>query len=141
LIHPARIYAYGTREMRRARGDRFYADWDDRASEVLLEMHRELRALRERLGLPTALVKTLADRRPEPKPAGLTAVIRSERALRAVRLPMRGANGQRRLDHKHRFFQEDIGEGLAFIVEIAGKRGVEMPTCRAICSWYAGLLG
>ena len=40
------------------------------------------------------------------------------------------------MDRRHRFFREDIGEGLAYILDIASHAGVEMPAAQAIYNWY-----
>lgn len=40
----------------------------------------------------------------------------------------------------HRFFAEDIGEGLATILADADAAGVAMPTASAIVGWYRGLV-
>lgn len=132
LIHPARLYACaGSGQRPRAR-TRFYADWDHAASRTLLALHHEVAALRDRLRLPRAFVRTLADRMPPLSAGDVTREIRRQRQLREILLPMRGG----RLDRSHRFFLEDIGHGLAYLLERGRDAGVNMPTAEAIERWY-----
>ena len=72
--------------------------------------------------LPNA---TLVDAAAPPSPAQVTNDIRSEQRLAEIMLPvvLTGTDGTR-LDHTHRFFREDIGEGLSYILSIARRTGV-----------------
>jgi hypothetical protein len=138
LIHPARLYAVAhSGHGERASPAHFYADWDDEASATLLALHREVARLRDALRLPVRFVRTLVDAAAPPSPAQVTHDIRSERRLADVMLPV-VPNGPHRgqLDHTHRFFREDIGEGLSYMLSIAHRTGVEMPTAKAIHNWY-----
>lgn len=132
LIHPARLYAWS--EGNHSVGSRFYADWNDGASIVLLKLHAELKRLRGALGIRPEFVRTLADRRLTP--AMLTREITSEQDLAEIMLPLRSTGSGRQLDDRHRFFREDIGEGLRYIVAMASRTGVPMPTGTSICRWY-----
>ncbi|UVK35719.1 NAD/NADP octopine/nopaline dehydrogenase family protein (plasmid) [Mesorhizobium sp. AR10] len=137
LIHPARLFSSQcATPPRPACNDRFYADWDDGASKVLLALHKELAALRDAANLSRKFIRTLVDRRPTPSPSELTREIRDERRLSEVRLPCILDGEGTALDRSHRFFREDIGEGLSYIVELARNRGVAMPNCEAIVRWY-----
>jgi hypothetical protein len=138
LIHPARLYTYGLRNSRSVRKSaRFYADWDDRASETLFALHQEVARLRDTLHLPVRFVRTLADDCQPFSPAALTRQIRAVRELDEIKIPMRRRPGNTlTMDQTHRFFREDIGEGLAYILAIALKANVAMPTAQAIYRWY-----
>ncbi len=143
LTHPARLYACAATPLRAGtRGTRFYADWDDAASQVLLALHGELARLRDARGLPRSHLRTLADAARPWTPAALTRFTREATALRAVRLPLSPVEegiGMSRWEIAHRFFAEDIGEGLATILADADAAGVAMPTASAIVQWYRGL--
>ena len=95
LIHPARLFSIartgdaGDRDA----AARFYANWDDDASNVLLAMHRELATVREALGLSKQFITTLADRREWLTPTRLSAEIRSEARLADVPVPSRMTSG------------------------------------------------
>lgn len=140
LIHPARLYRCDLARLRPGgRGGRFYADWDDRASATLLALHSELARLRDALRLPAEFVHTMADAPTPPSPSQTTCDIRAARSLAGIRLPLSiGAQGYG-WNLQHRFFREDIGEGLAGILEIARSAGVAMPTAQAIEHWHADL--
>lgn len=136
LIHPARIYSCSMRQTI-ALGTRFYADWDDHASEVLLSLHRELAELRDALGLSASWLLTLIDRFGPPAPGQVTGEIRAARPLRSIRLPVRETLRGPELDRTHRFFCEDIGEGLAHIRRVARQLGLHLPMTETIYRWYA----
>jgi opine dehydrogenase len=138
LIHPARLYAVA--HSRRGEGAlpaHFYADWDDEASATLLALHQEVASLRRALRLPVRFVRTLVDGAAPPSPAQVTHDIRSEHRLAEIMLPVvRKSPHRLQLDRTHRFFREDIGEGLSYILSIAHRARVEMPTAKAIHRWY-----
>ena len=136
LIHPARLYSLARCRRRLTHSLRFYADWDDDASEVLLALHNELARLRDRLRLPVEFVRTLADRSLPPTPARLTHEIRSERGLTSIQVPLCNGPSGLRLNFNHRFFREDIGEGLQYIVSAAKQAGASMPVSDRIRRWY-----
>jgi hypothetical protein len=144
LIHPARLFACASAASPPGRrGKRFYADWDDAASQVLLALHGELARLRDARGLPRSHLRTLADAARPWTPAALTRATRAATTLRTVRLPLSAAGPSGRApvwNVAHRFFAEDIGEGLATILADAEAAGVAMPTAAAIVQWYRELL-
>lgn len=144
LTHPARLYACASARMRAGgRGTRFYADWDDAASRALLALHGELAGLRDARGLSRRHLRTLTDATRPWTPAALTRITREATALREVRLPLcpvEQGGGMSRWNTDHRFFAEDIGEGLATILADADAAGVAMPTASAIVGWYRGLV-
>lgn len=138
LIHPARLFsiAHAAKPDNSGRRTRFYADWNDSASEILLDLHREIKTLRRALRLSDQFVRTLADRTSQPTPQELTAEIRSEVKLSDVAVPMGRSGGRHSFDWDHRFFREDIGEGLSYIVTLAKRAKIPMPTAEAIVDWY-----
>jgi opine dehydrogenase len=140
LIHPARLYGWQIRgEPLPDAGLSFYGDWEDVSSMVLIEMHRELAGLRESLRLPKRFLKTLVDRQVVQTPRQVTHDIVSETCLHEIRVPIRQTRRGLALDRRHRFFREDIGQGLAHILDIARQAGVSMPLAAAIHRWYCGL--
>ena len=136
LIHPARLYSFAQSGAAVRRSIRFYADWTDEASKTLLALHSEVAQLRAALRLPRKYVDTLADHRPSLSLAEITQSIRSEPRLARILFPVRMWRNRLELDYRHRFFREDIGEGLAYMVSIAHKAGVEMPMASTIHAWY-----
>jgi len=136
LIHPARLYSLACSGKHLGKSIGFYAEWDDAASEVLLSLHRELARLRDALCLPGRFVRTLADGPAPPVAAQITHDLRSERSMAYVRVPVCTGAGGMQLDFAHRFFQEDIGEGLRYILSMARRAGVSMPVSKTIHAWY-----
>lgn len=136
LIHPARVYACAVQRTI-SPGARFYGDWDSYSSEVLLILHRELAELRDALRLSEKWLSTLVDRAGPPSARQVTREILAARTLRSIPLPVRETSRGAELDRTHRFFREDIGEGLKYILDAAKERGVHLPMTEKICSWYA----
>lgn len=136
LIHPARLYSFAQSGATVRRSIRFYADWNDEASKTLLALHGEVAQLREALRLPRKYVDTLADGRTLPSLGEITQSIRSEPRLARIVFPVRMWRNRLKLDHRHRFFREDIGEGLAYMLSIAHSTGVQMPMASTIHAWY-----
>jgi len=135
MIHPARLYSCGHAGADPIRpGVRFYQDWNDSASRVLIDLHREVADVRDRLRLPRAFVRTLVDES-DPAPQAVTRDIRAARSLDGILLPVRSFRRRWQLDRRHRFFREDIAESLAYIRRIARSGGVTMPVADAISAW------
>jgi hypothetical protein len=137
LIHPARLFGCANVDLDTvSRRKRFYGDWDDLSSQILLDLHREFASLRTALGLPKKFMRTLVDHKVARSPAEITHEIRSELRLSEILLPLRMVRNRWQLDRMHRFFQEDIGEGLSHILGVARETDVHLPTMEAIHSWY-----
>lgn len=140
LIHPARLYSFNRSGADRLRpGVGFYAEWDDAASDVLLSLHAEVARLRDALHLPAKFLQTLVDRRNPHSASDVTREIRAEKSLAKISFPLRARTSGFTLDLGHRFFREDVGEGLAYVLGIAQQAGVNMPTAGAIHTWYQHL--
>jgi len=135
MIHPARLYSCGLAGADSIRpGVRFYQNWNDSASRVLIDLHREVAEVRDELRLPRAFVRTLVDAS-APTAQAVTRDIRAARSLEGILLPVRTLRGRWQLDRRHRFFREDIDESLAYIRRIARSGGVAMPVAEAISAW------
>jgi len=137
LTHSARLYSCANVGLERvSRRKRFYSDWDDLASQTLLDLHGEFARLRGVLGLPKKFMRTLVDDQETPSSAQVTRDIRSEFRLSEILLPLRMVRNRWQFDLRHRFFQEDLGEGLNHILRVAKERGVRLRTMEAIQDWY-----
>ena len=135
LIHPARLFACRRHSSGRLAGERFYRDWNDESSSVLLRMHAELAHLRNRLHLPRRFIATLADRKPLLTSRALTEETRAEKTLHRVRFPSL-VEGPIRFDPSHRFLREDIGESLRRMLSVASTSGVKMDQCAQVFDWH-----
>lgn len=141
LIHPARMYSSDPSRLgRNGRKPRFYGDWDDAASEVLLTMHAEVARLRDALGLPRSFLHTLVDRRPMNTPSEITGQMQGAESLADIRLPLTAGPSGPALNLDHRYMREDIGEGLSYMLAIADRAEISMPTVQAVRAWYARVL-
>ncbi|MES2940563.1 MAG: NAD/NADP octopine/nopaline dehydrogenase family protein [Pseudomonadota bacterium] len=135
LIHPARVFTADLGALRGRAAPSFYGGWDDAASAVLLQLHREVRAVREALGLSARYLRTLADRRPRPSAQAVTRELRAMRALGVIPLPLVRTGGACALDTAHRFLREDIDHGLRRIAALGAQAGVPMPAAGRILHW------
>ncbi|MDB4308223.1 NAD/NADP octopine/nopaline dehydrogenase family protein [Gammaproteobacteria bacterium] len=137
LIHPARLFSLYRQNCKlRAGALGFYQHWDDDASEVLLQLHTELSQLRDRLALDKRYISTYMDRDTVPGPQTITAEIRRQAPLAHVRIPVVGDSEALELDFSHRFFAEDIGEGIRQILKIADASAIRLPALQAVAAWY-----
>lgn len=141
LIHPARVFSVARSRQAIGKNRGFYSDWDDDASELLLALHKETKAVRVGLGLERRFHRTLWDGTVRHTPRSLTRVHRSALALAELTLPVRHTPLGAQLDYRHRFFEEDIGEGLTYMVAMGERAGIAMPRAREICDWYWALPG
>ncbi|WP_426172716.1 NAD/NADP octopine/nopaline dehydrogenase family protein [Massilia sp. TWR1-2-2] len=138
-LHPPRLYSLFGPERLAAAGQGFYRDWDDSASQWLLDIDEELQALRRSLGATGA---GSARRHFGVSHAGpLTRLIRSSVALREIGLPVLAAAATGTAvqpDLASRFFQEDIAYGLALQHRMAARAGIETPKIGRLLDWARG---
>lgn len=139
-LHPPRLYSLFGPGGRAAAGQGFYRDWDDGASQWLLDIDEELHALRRAFGATGAM----SARRHfgVSGAAALTELIRNSVALREVGLPILPAAATDtavRPDLASRFFQEDIHHGLALQHRLAGQAGIAVPRIGHLLHWARGV--
>ncbi|MDJ0629991.1 MAG: NAD/NADP octopine/nopaline dehydrogenase family protein [Rhodobacter sp.] len=136
MIHTARLYRLGEMvEEGAGLPASFYTDWDDRSSVLLLKLHGELTKVRDRMGISDRFVTTLLDRPQSPQPREITREIRAETVLGKIPAPVLGPAGAARLDGAHRFFRDDIAEGLPAITALARRTGIRTPMMDKIIAW------
>ena len=140
VFHPARIFSHaqsiGPRGLQPAS---FYGGWTDSASECLLALHGELVEIRNRLTLQTASISTLLDRSPKPDARQITRETSTPEQLHFLPIPVKTVGDTMQWDIGHRFFTEDIGEGLVAISRTGAHAGVETPATDAIIAWHDSL--
>ena len=134
ILHPARLYSfYKTQPDIKKRF--FYADWNDLASELLIVLFKELTEIRNSLGMKVEFFEP-ATGSGNLDPKVITQKVKQARTLAGITLPHSLHENEIQIDFMHRFFREDIGQGLAYISMISAKSSVKTPNINSIVEWY-----
>ena len=138
IFHPARLmtaFPAPAFQASRARGDQFYEHWDDDASVAYLALDRDVQAIAQARGVPAEDAMPITRHFVVETPAALTARIRSIRALRDRRLPLRGTD--RILDCESHYVNEDAWFALPTIKRIAEESMLDTPVLDRAIAWAA----
>lgn len=115
---------------------RFYVEWTDEASEIMLACDAELQALCELLPLDLREVRSLRVHYESETAAQLTAKIQSIRAFRDITSPMKQTAAGWIPDFGSRYFTADFPFGLKIIRDVGALAGLPMPNINRLWSWY-----
>jgi len=133
ILHSARLYTLlDNEDYPFQREILFYEEWDDRASEVLLAMDDEFMQLTNKLGLKH--IKSLKEHYDINTVEQLTEKMQSIEAFKGIVSPMVHNDGRYVLDTSSRYFQEDIGHDLSYILKVAEENGVNVPVLQKVYS-------
>lgn len=139
LLHPARLYTlFGdwSGSATCGRCPMFYEEWDDRASELLIEMDSEFMKLLEILHInDKSAIPPILDYYESHDAASLTAKIRSIQAFKGIQSPMIRHGEGYVPDFRSRYFCEDIPYGMRFIVETAAENSLALPVTGKVYEW------
>ena len=143
LLHPARLYSMWRDWNPTVEYERiplFYAEWDDIASQLLIDMDNELQSLLRLLPVDPNSVPSILDYYESVDATTLTQKIRSIPAFKTIMSPMikTECNGYVP-DLKSRYFTEDFECGTFYIRDTARLKGVETPVINRVCEWYESL--
>lgn len=140
ILHTARLYTMlstGLAIPSDKEPPLFYADWDDEASRLALEMDGELMRLTERLGISRRSIPSLLEYYESTDAPSLTAKLRSIPAFKALKSPLKQSRDGWTADLSSRYFTEDFAYGLRLIIETARTHGVATPVMDAVMKWAA----
>ncbi|WP_297930578.1 NAD/NADP octopine/nopaline dehydrogenase family protein [uncultured Alistipes sp.] len=140
LLHTSRLYAlFSEWEPGRCYGRNalFYHEWDDRSSELLIAMDRELFALIGALPVSPGFLLPILDYYESRDAASLTRKLRSIESFRTIASPMKRAGEGWIPDFDSRYFTEDFTFGLRYIRELARRYGVATPVIDRVYDWGA----
>ena len=115
---------------------RFYEEWTDEASRIMLACDAELQALCELLPLDLQDVKSLRVHYESDTAEKMTAKIRGIRAFRGITSPMKQTEAGWIPDFESRYFTADFPFGLKIIRDIGALAGVPMPNINCLWEWY-----
>ncbi len=137
ILHTGRLYSmwkdwngqpYATNPL-------FYWDWTDEASEVEMQMDKELFELLRVLRVSTKYFKTLLDHYESIDAASLTAKLKSIPSYATISSPMVHTKDGWIPDVKSRYFTEDFPFGLKTIYDLAHMNNVPCPTIDMVYTW------
>ena len=143
IVHTSRLYAMFKNATKDTEFDSqilFYGEWDDFASEVMLDCDKELHNICDALDQLELDGVIPLDRHYEiDSVVGLTKKIRSIKSMNAILSPLKEENGKYKIDLDSRYFIEDFPYGLCIIKGFALVAEVETPRIDAILKWYEEL--
>lgn len=121
---------------------RFYDEWTNECSRILLACDDELQALCRTLeGLDLQMVRSLREHYESETPEELTNKIRSISAFRNIKAPMKKIEGGFIPDLESRYFLEDFPYGLCVIKSFCVIAGVETPNIDKVLRWFGKVMG
>ena len=142
LLHPARLYTMWKDWNPAVQFERippFYAEWDDAASQLLIDMDDELQELLKHLPVNTKSVPSILDYYESTDASSLTRKIRSIPAFKSILSPMKQRGNGFIPDLDSRYFTEDFECGTFYIRDTARLNCIETPAIDRVCEWYENL--
>lgn len=144
LLHTSRLYSMFNQWQAGDSYDanvRFYADWTDEASELLIAMDRELFELIKVLPVSKTFLPTILDYYESHDAPSLSAKIRSIESFKNIMSPMvETADGRWIPDLNSRYFTEDFATGLKYVRDLAVKHNIQTPTIEKVYKWGMGMI-
>lgn len=138
LLHTARLYslfAENESEQMYPRNFLFYEEWTDLASELLIQMDKELFKLIAKLNLTEGFLKPILEYYESRDAESLTKKIRSIESFKGIMSPMKEIKGGWVPDKESRYFQEDFKYGLRYIWQLCHNEGIECPGIDRVYEW------
>ena len=138
ILHPSRLYT-----MWKDWHDgivyplqpKFYEEWTDEASTLLIAMDREFQQLLQVLPVREGSIPTILDYYESHDAASLTRKLRSIQAFKGILAPMKAVKGGFVPDFSSRYFTEDFPYGLRIIQRQARKHQIPVPTIDRVMAW------
>lgn len=139
LLHPARLYDlwHDWQEGDTfSRVPYFYEEWTEQAAEIYIAMDNELQTLLKALPVTPGSIATVLDYYEQTDAASLAAKLRSIEAFKGILAPMKQTEGGFYLPDFHsRYFTEDFPYGLAIVLRLMQKHGIEAPNIDCVSRW------
>jgi len=126
ILHSARLFSLLQEEGYKFKKEiLFYEEWNDMASEILLEMDKEFMVLVNKLQLTN--IHSLQEHYNVNSIKEMTEKMRNIEAFKGIEVPLKKINENYIFDITSRYFQEDIGHDLLYILKIAKANSVTTP--------------
>lgn len=113
----------------------FYESWNNEASELLIKMDEELFQLIHKLPVDPGFLKPILDYYESKDADSLTKKISSISSFKGIMSPMKETKNGLIPDFSSRYFVEDFGYGLKYIIELLDKYDIEAPSIRKVYQW------
>lgn len=139
ILHPCRLYSlFKDFDISQPfeKIPRFYEDWTDDSSRILIECDNEFQLMLSMLGLKSKYTPPLLEYYDSHDAESLTRKITSIRSLKGLLVPMIKVEGGYAPDWENRYFTEDIPYGMLLIRFICQEIGLKTPVIDKIIMWY-----
>lgn len=135
ILHTGRLYSmfHGRENEVFDHNILFYKEWNDEASQLLIDMDAELFQLLDKLNVHS--LPTLLDYYESTDATSLTHKIQSIPAFQTITSPMKQVEGGWMVDFGSRYFTEDFPFGLRWIKKLADKYNINCPTIETVFYW------
>ena len=138
ILHPARLYSLFSDWNESLFYDReflFYEEWNNVASELLIQMDNELFGMLKMLPVSPHFLLPILEYYESHDADSLTRKIRSIVGFKGIKTPMVETEMGWQPDLNSRYFQEDFAYGLRYIHETAHRFDVDIPVIDRIYEW------
>lgn len=144
ILHPTRLYSlFKDFDIKHPFTyiPRFYEDWTEESSKVLIACDGEFQAMLCKLGLESQYTTPLLEYYESSDAESLTRKIISIKSLQGLMAPMIACDGGYAPDWNNRYFTEDIPYGMLLIKYICQLNNVPTPNIDKIITWYQKQVG
>lgn len=144
ILHPSRLYSlFKDFDIKHpfAHIPRFYEDWTDDSSEVLIACDSEFQTMLRKLRLESQYTPPLLEYYESSDAKSLTLKITSIESLKGLKVPMVSCEGGYAPDWDNRYFTEDIPYGMLLIKYVCQLINVRTPNIDKIITWYQTQVG
>lgn len=138
ILHPSRLYTLfkdWNEEVYYDHQFLFYEEWTNEASELLIELDRELFSVLAKLPVSPDFLMPILPYYESTDADSLTRKIRSISGFKGITTPMIPSERGWQPDLNSRYFREDFMHGLRYIHQEAHRLGVEVPTMDRVYDW------
>lgn len=137
ILHTGRLYAlWGDTEIYSLENPiSFYAEWDDKSSEIVLGMDEEFMEIIKSIGLNHSSIISLKDYYQIQDKESFTEKIRNISAFKNIKAPMVKKEDGWIPDFSSRYFIEDFPYGLKFIKDLAFSNNISVPIINKVYLW------
>lgn len=140
LLHPCRLYSMFKNNGTFERPIKFYEDWDDSSSRLLIACDSEFQSLIKKMGLEDGSIPPLLEYYESEDEKSLTNKIRSIKAFEGLLAPMvKNEDNEYVPDFRNRYFTEDIPFGMAIIKTLAVQNNIDTPNMDMVLAWASNI--
>ncbi|MBR6104152.1 MAG: NAD/NADP octopine/nopaline dehydrogenase family protein [Paludibacteraceae bacterium] len=141
LLHTSRLYSlFANRTEPYERMIRFYEEWNDESSDLLVKMDEEFFKLLEKLPVAKGFLSPILDYYECKDAASLTKKIISIQSFKGIESPMKETINGWIPDFESRYFTEDFSCGLKYIWSMGKQYNVDMPHLNLVYEWGSRML-